>query len=125
VYLLQSRPVTTLRPHDPRTGVWNDSLAGDYLWTNSNFGEAVPDVMTPLTWSLLQIFIAESLPFAIPGGHPYMGNVGGRFYLNVSLGAAFFAGFGLSRERLNYEMEEFFGRLPEGVEIPPVPLSRW
>ncbi len=25
---------------------WNDSLAGDFLWTKTNFGEAVPDVMT-------------------------------------------------------------------------------
>jgi len=41
------------------------SFAGEF--------ETVPDVMTPLTWSLLEIFIAESLPFAIPGGHPYMG----------------------------------------------------
>ena len=115
----------TLRAPDPRTGEWNDSLAGDYLWTNSNFGEAVPDVMTPLTWSLLQIYIAAALPFPIPGGHPYMGNVGGRFYLNVSLGASFFAVLGMNRQRMNYEMEEFFGRIPEGFEIPTVPLPRW
>jgi hypothetical protein len=69
--------------------------------------ETVLDVMTPLTWSLLQVYIAESLPFAIPGRHPYLGNVGGRFYLNVSFGAAFFAGFSLSRERLNYELGRY------------------
>lgn len=60
------------------------SFAGEF--------ETVLDVKTPLTWSLLQVYIAESLPFAIPGGHPYMGSVGGRFYLNVSFGAAFFCG---------------------------------
>jgi hypothetical protein len=42
-----------------------------------------------------------------------MGNVGGRFYLNVSFVAAFFAGFSLSRERLNYELggcnQELYG----------------
>lgn len=123
--LLQSRPITTLRAHDARTGEWNDSLAGDYLWTSSNFGEAVPDMMTPLTWSLLQIYIATVLPFPIPGGHPYMGNVGGRFYLNVSLAASFFAVLGMNRQRLNYKLEEFFGRIPEGFEIPTVPLPRW
>ena len=32
---------------------WNDSLAGDYLWTNGNLGEALPDVMTPATWSFI------------------------------------------------------------------------
>ena len=26
---------------------WNDSLRGEYLWTAGNFGEAIPDVMTP------------------------------------------------------------------------------
>ena len=25
---------------------WNDSLAGDYLWSNVNFGEAITEVMT-------------------------------------------------------------------------------
>jgi pyruvate,water dikinase len=28
---------------------WNDSLDGDYLWSNGNVGEALPDVMTPAT----------------------------------------------------------------------------
>ncbi len=32
---------------------WNDSLTGDYLWTSVNVGEAVPDVMTPCSWSLI------------------------------------------------------------------------
>lgn len=125
LHLLQSRPITTLRAHNPRTGDWNDSRYGDYLWTNSNFGEAVPDVMTPLTWSVLQVYAAEAMTFPMPGGHPFMGNVAGRFYMNVSLGASFFGALGFSRERLNYEMEEFFGRTPEGMEIPRVPISRW
>jgi hypothetical protein len=33
---------------------WNDSLAGDYLWTKTNLGEAVAETMTPLTWSVIQ-----------------------------------------------------------------------
>jgi pyruvate,water dikinase len=125
LHLLQARPITTLRAHNPRTGEWNDSLSGDYLWTNSNFGEAVPDVMTPLTWSVLRLYAAEAMPFPMPGGHPFMGNVAGRFYMNIGLGASFFKVLGFSRERLNYEMEEFFGHLPEGIEIPLVPISRW
>jgi hypothetical protein len=27
---------------------WNDSLVGDYLWSNVNFGEAITAVMTPI-----------------------------------------------------------------------------
>jgi pyruvate,water dikinase len=47
LYLLQARPITTLQGHNPTTGEWNDSLTGDYLWSNTNVSEAVPDVMTP------------------------------------------------------------------------------
>lgn len=83
--LLQSRPITTLRGHNTATGAWNDSLTGDYLWTNSNFGEAVPDVMTPCTWSLLQIYMAEAFPATLLGNYPFADNIGGRFYMNVSL----------------------------------------
>src|SRR5215212_1428053 len=43
LFVLQARPITTLNPPDP----WNDSRDGDFLWTNTNVGEAIPDVMTP------------------------------------------------------------------------------
>ena len=36
------------------SNLWNDSLSVDYLWSTVNFGEAVTEVMTPLTWSVLQ-----------------------------------------------------------------------
>lgn len=125
VHLLQARPITTLSAHNPRTGEWNDSRAGDYLWTNSNFGEAIPDVMTPLTWSLIQAFQAVTFPVTIPGRHPVMGNIGGRFYLNLSLPASLFAALGMNRERLKYESEEFFGNLPDDIEVPLIPFDRW
>ncbi|MBL8055564.1 MAG: hypothetical protein JNK29_02645, partial [Anaerolineales bacterium] len=125
LYLLQARPITTLRAHNPATGEWNDSLSGDYLWTNANFGEAVPDVMTPLTWSLLQVYFEETIPFQFPGQIPAMGNLGGRFYMNLSALASVGAALGLSRARLNHESEEFFGRLPEHVTVPLMPLPRW
>ena len=39
---------------DPRTGAWNDSQTGDYLWSRNNFGEARPDVMSPFTYSMTE-----------------------------------------------------------------------
>jgi phosphoenolpyruvate synthase/pyruvate phosphate dikinase len=48
LFLLQSRPITTLIGHDPATGEHNASLTGDYLWSNTNLGEAFIDVLTPL-----------------------------------------------------------------------------
>ena len=128
VYVLQARPITTLRDTEPPTEEWNDSLIGDYLWTNGNAGEAVPDVMTPCTWSLLRIFLPEAEPLASLKGireyHLY-GNIGGRLYLNLSLETTIAGVFGVGKKRLKAALEEVFGRIPEGLEIPPVPVSRW
>ena len=55
LYLLQSRPITTLLGFDPVTGEFNDSLTGDYVWSCVNLGEAVSVVMTPFTWSVMRM----------------------------------------------------------------------
>lgn len=49
LYILQARPITTLRAGNLDTYEINESLTGDFLWVNTNIGEAIPDVMTPLT----------------------------------------------------------------------------
>ena len=71
--ILQARPITSLRVE------WNDSLDGDYLWSNGNVGEAIPEVMTPVTWSLVRVLSSMAI-----GPHRISGNIGGRFYLNIS-----------------------------------------
>jgi len=125
LYLLQSRPITTLQAYDPTTGEWNDSLRSDYLWTNANFGEAFPDVMTPFTWSIVQAFMG-TFGFGIETvQHPMMGNIAGRLYMNISLSMSALATLGLRPERFIRTAEETFGRIPPGVEIPRVPLERW
>ena len=68
-----------------QTGEWNDSLLGDFLWSSVNVSEAVPDVMTPSTWSLWQIFHRDANPIKVPGNYPFCGNICGRPYLNLSL----------------------------------------
>jgi phosphohistidine swiveling domain-containing protein len=125
LFVLQSRPITTLQAYDPTTGEWNDSLRGDYLWTNANFGEAFPDVMTPFTWSIVQAFMG-TFGFGIETvQHPMMGNIAGRLYMNISLSMSALATLGLRPERFIRTAEETFGRIPPGVEIPTVPLERW
>jgi phosphohistidine swiveling domain-containing protein len=120
-----SRPITTLQAYNRAIGEWNDSLTGDYLWTNANFGEAFPDVMTPFTWSIAQAFLrsngyeVEAMP------HPLVGNVAGRLYMNLSLGISAIDALGLPREKMIRTGEETFGRIPQGIEIPTVPFSRW
>jgi len=74
--------MATTDGYDPKTGEWNDSLTGDYIWSNVNVGEAAADVMTPLTWSIFNHSFGD-LTF-IPG-HNVVGNICGRIYNNVSL----------------------------------------
>src|SRR6266496_3464465 len=59
LFIVKARPITTLRGQAPALEEWNDSLSGDSLWTCANVGEAVPDVMTPCTWSLIQVFLPK------------------------------------------------------------------
>ena len=121
--LLQSRPITTLIGHDPATGEWNDSLTGDFLWTNVNFGEAVSGVMTPLTWTVIRCVLEEWM--YLPGHHS-SGNIGGRPYLNLSIFASVFHVLGKSTQDLLETLEgTVYTPLPEGMEVPLLPISRW
>ena len=116
--IVQARPITGLR--DP----WNDTLAVDHLWTNTNLGEAIPDVMTPCTWSLVQIFMAHAMATAsLPGVRGY-GVVGGRFYLDISVTASLAGSVGVSDRRYRSLTENTFGRLPDGLEIPRLQIPR-
>ena len=101
---------------------WNATLHGDFLWSNVNFGEAVTDVMTPLSWSLIQ-FTLEDWRF-LPG-FPTVGLIGGRPYLNISIFATLYFGIGRSQEDLLRYMEStLYMQLAEGMKIPAIPLPR-
>ncbi|MGA2242492.1 MAG: PEP/pyruvate-binding domain-containing protein [Verrucomicrobiota bacterium] len=83
LFLLQSRPITTKAP--ART--WEDRQ----VWSNFNTGEVMPDVMTPITWSMLQSVLRGVLGsnvFRLVGADitraPLAGLVAGRIYFNVN-----------------------------------------
>jgi phosphohistidine swiveling domain-containing protein len=81
VFLLQSRPITTKTP--ART--WEDRQ----VWTNLNTGEVVPDVMTPMTWSMMQSLLGVvGYFFRLAGADvtraPLAGLVAGRLYFNAN-----------------------------------------
>jgi phosphohistidine swiveling domain-containing protein len=111
--VLQARPITYL---PVEREVWNDSLLGDYLWTNGNVSEAVPSVMTPVTWSVIQALAMPPI-----AGHPTSGNIGGRFYLNLTTSMAIGRAFGMDKA-IRQANEQIFGRIE--VEVPPLPMSR-
>lgn len=122
LFLLQSRPITTLQGYNPISGEWNDSLTGDYLWTNTNFMEATPDVMTPSTWSLVQILHFDTTTAVMPRNLPYTGNICGRPYVNISLMLSILRAAGMKLPDALRKVEELFGRLPAGLDfsVPPV-----
>lgn len=111
-------------PHPDRYS-WNDSTRGDFLWSKTNFGEAVPDVMTPATRSIFALYDEEVMPFRLPGDFPAIGCIGGRLYFNLGLIAGVGMALGFSAKRMAQEGAATFGAIPPGVEIPPIPLSRW
>lgn len=124
--VLQARPVTALASRSAAGPgeQWNDSLGGDYLWSNGNFGEALPDVMTPATWSFVELLMSRMLLPSLPG-YPGYGRIGGRFYFNVSMSIALEGLAGISPRRFLTLVGPVFGKLPPAGEIPRPKLPRW
>ncbi|NUP10394.1 MAG: pyruvate, phosphate dikinase [Polyangiaceae bacterium] len=120
IFILQARPITVGAPQSEE---WNDSLQGDCLWSSGNLGEAIPDVMTPCTWSLIQRFMPETMPTSSVAGLRAYGNIGGRFYMNLSVAATLAAAFGMKKKFVEAS-SEVFGKIPAGVDLPTVPISR-
>ncbi|MFI7634128.1 PEP/pyruvate-binding domain-containing protein [Nonomuraea sp. NPDC049400] len=118
--VVQARPITGIKP---QVEEWNDSLKGEYLWTGGNLGEAIPDVMTPITWSLVRLFINEAMSASTLPGFDLVGNIGGRFYMNLSVVHSIAGALGM-RGRLS-AVEQVFGKLPPALDVPQVPVSRW
>ena len=129
LWVVQARPITAVAARPVAGEVqgeqWNDSLAGDYLWTNGNLGEALPDVMTPATWSFMELFMSRMIfPPNVPGYRGY-GRIGGRFYANVSVSMSLEARVGISPRRFVALFGPVLGRLPPLGQIPRARLPRW
>jgi rifampicin phosphotransferase len=118
--IVQARPITDLRPQVEQ---WNDSLKGEYLWTAGNFGEAIPDVMTPITWSFVQLFIHEAMSASTLPGFDMVGNIGGRFYMNLT--PVFALAKAMRVRSWSAALESVFGKIPPGLDIPKVKVFRW
>lgn len=107
--------------YNPISGEWNDSLTGEFLWSNVNVSEAVPDVMTPSTWSLWQIYHYETNSVKFPGSYPFCGNICGRPYLNLSLLVSMYRAIGRDARK---EMQgDMAGSAPLDLDIPTIPFT--
>ena len=101
------------------TGEWNDSLRGEFLWSSVNTREAVPNVMTPSTWSLWQIYYIEDSPVKLPEKHPFVGYICGRPYLNLSLVVSMYRAVGKDvREEMHGDI---IGSAQSDLDIPIIP----
>jgi rifampicin phosphotransferase len=116
--VLQARPITG------PTEAWNDSLDGDYLWSNGNVGEAVPDVMTPATWSFAEVFMPRMMFPPNLGTYRGYGRIGGRFYVNVSMSMALESLVGIWPRRFVTLLSPVLGQLPPASDIPRPRLPR-
>lgn len=88
LFLLQSRPITSRG----NGKAWEDRQ----VWSNLNIGEIAPDVVAPITWSMLQSLLEENAAFCsvfkLLGVSvrraPLVGLVGGRLYFNANTAMA-------------------------------------
>lgn len=123
LYLLQSRPITTLSVGNLDTYEINYSLMGDELWTNTNVAEAIPDVYPPFSWSIARL-LDDALNF-IPGYYVFSGNICGRPYMNISKRISAIASVtGKDARSALKLLGDLYGELPEGMYMPLYPFSR-
>jgi pyruvate,water dikinase len=98
IHLLQARTMTGC----PQAKTWE----ARQVWTNLNAGEVLPDVTTPITWSLLQHFLDPlfrsvfRLHGAVVRSSSFAGLVAGRVYVNANIGLAGIKPFWFLFERI-------------------------
>jgi len=125
LFILQSRPITTLNGFNPVTAETNDTLKGNFLWSATNLMEACPEVLTPFTASLLPYMNQLGGPAINVKNYPLNGVIGGRFYANISVQVTAFARmFKGDTHRTYREMSGWWGELPAEMEIPLLPLTK-
>ncbi|MBE0697575.1 MAG: hypothetical protein IH586_11695, partial [Anaerolineaceae bacterium] len=125
LFILQSRPITTLNGYNPVTAETNDTLKGNFLWSATNLMEACPEVLTPFTASLLPYLDQRDGPALTVKNYPLNGVIGGRFYANISVQiTAFVRMFKGDTRRAYREMAGWWGEIPEELEIPLLPLTK-
>jgi len=104
IFFLQARPITTI----PQQKSWEERQ----VWTNANTGEVLPDVLTPVTWSVIQLLLDRLLDqtFTLTsvklGNNQLYGLVGGRVYVNLNTGVGILKCFPILR---NLDFHTVFG----------------
>ncbi|MBE5862873.1 MAG: hypothetical protein E7295_08485 [Lachnospiraceae bacterium] len=112
VYILQARPITTLRRLNMDTYEVNGSLSGRKLLTRTNVGEIFLNSVSPMTFSVLEKING------LLGLPDWLDNVCGQPYMNISIMCSAMVSFGKSKEKAFEALGDLAGNIPEGVQIP-------
>ncbi|WP_010245188.1 PEP/pyruvate-binding domain-containing protein [Acetivibrio cellulolyticus] len=118
VHILQARPITTIRRINYETYEVNGSMSGEFLFSNTNVGEAFPKVITPVTFSIAE-FVGEA--FGLP---VFIDNICGHPYANLSVIYSLLVSFGIKKRKAVSILGDVTGNIPKDVEIPVFPISR-
>lgn len=91
LWALQSRPITRMATRSEGAAKGSRQRRHQVVWSNVNVGEALPGVVSPLTWSVLKSFSAAgfrrafgAMGCAVPPDAELVGNFRGRIYLNLT-----------------------------------------
>lgn len=118
VYILQARPITTLRRLDAKTFEVNGTKSGYKLLTKTNVGEIFMKPLSPMTFSVLEkINGFLGLP-------DWLDSICGQAYMNISVMCSIQIAFGKSREQAFENIKSLVGNIPEGVEVPVSPFDK-
>lgn len=117
LYILQARPITTLKSFDPDTFLVNGSKSGEYMLTKTNVGEIFMKPLTPATYSMLQI-INDVL--YLP---QWLDAIEGQAYMNVSVLCSMLMAMGMKEEKAFEAVRDLVGNLPSGQTVPVFPFS--
>ena len=112
VYILQSRPITTLKRLYSDTYDVNGTRSGYKMLTRTNVGEIFMKPVSPMTFSVLEK-INEIL-----GLPEWLDNICGQPYMNVSVICSLLVSFGVKKEKAYKALKSLVGNVPEGVDIP-------
>lgn len=118
LYILQARPITTLKRIDEKTYDVNGTLADEYLMTKTNVGEIFMKPISPLTYSVLD---AINKLVGMPHALDY---IKGQAYMNISVLCSMQISLGISEEKAFSNIRDLVGNLPEGVKVPVFPFDR-
>ena len=118
VYILQARPITTLRRLNMDTYEVNGTRSGYKMLTRTNVGEIFMKPVSPMTFSVLEMI---NRFLALPD---WLDNIYGQPYMNISVMCSLLVSFGKSRESAFAAIKDLAGNIPEGAEVPLSPFDR-